>query len=207
MGKTRGHGSRRGAYKGRGKGRGEEDEESSEEEYEQPRGLGGQASTVGMLPPSDSDSDDGEEKAEKKEEKKEGEKEGEKEEKKEKKKEKKEKKSAQSKNAGKLPPSGSEDEEEDSSEEEDSGSDSDSDGAPAPAYLTQAAPRKKKTDDELDPETIRRDMERLQMIKERREQDRLKRIADEGWDRFAPVSETNKPPGHVPSDHPAHKEE
>jgi hypothetical protein len=27
----------------------------------------------------------------------------------------------------------------------------------------------------------------------RREQDRLKRIKDEGWDRFAPISETNKP--------------
>lgn len=44
MGKTRGHGSRRGAYRGgRGgsKGRaGDEDEDSSEEEYEQPRGLG-----------------------------------------------------------------------------------------------------------------------------------------------------------------------
>lgn len=26
-----------------------------------------------------------------------------------------------------------------------------------------------------------------------REDDRLKRIKDEGWDRFAPVSETNKP--------------
>jgi hypothetical protein len=26
-----------------------------------------------------------------------------------------------------------------------------------------------------------------------READRLKRIKEEGWDRFAPVSETNKP--------------
>jgi hypothetical protein len=28
---------------------------------------------------------------------------------------------------------------------------------------------------------------------DRREQDRLKRIAEEGWDRFAPISESNKP--------------
>jgi hypothetical protein len=44
MGKTRGHGSRRGAYRGAragaSKGRGEEDSDSEEEEYEQPRGLG-----------------------------------------------------------------------------------------------------------------------------------------------------------------------
>jgi hypothetical protein len=44
MGKTRGHGSRRGAYRGRGgggRGRGGEEEESSEEErYEQTRSLG-----------------------------------------------------------------------------------------------------------------------------------------------------------------------
>lgn len=44
MGKTRGHGSRRGAYRGAranaSKGRGEEEEDSSEEEYEQPKGVG-----------------------------------------------------------------------------------------------------------------------------------------------------------------------
>lgn len=44
MGKTRGHGSRRGAYRGArnaSKGRGgDEDDDSEEEEYEQPRGLG-----------------------------------------------------------------------------------------------------------------------------------------------------------------------
>jgi hypothetical protein len=38
-----------------------------------------------------------------------------------------------------------------------------------------------------------------------REEDRLKRIADEGWDRFAPVSEDNKPPGGIPSGHPSVK--
>ena len=41
-----------------------------------------------------------------------------------------------------------------------------------------------------------------------REDERLKRIADEGWDRFAPVSETNKPPGGgLPSDHPSQRKE
>jgi hypothetical protein len=42
MGKTRGHGSRRGAYKGSSRSKRDADEEgsSSEEEYEKPRGLG-----------------------------------------------------------------------------------------------------------------------------------------------------------------------
>jgi len=115
-----------------------------------------------------------------------------------------------------------------------------------------APPVSRKDDDAPDPEQIRKDMERLELIKQRRceirsrmtdprlhstwrrssralgganratatvsidpiahapappaspqhththaiasrEEDRLKRIRDEGWDRFAPVSETNKP--------------
>lgn len=40
------------------------------------------------------------------------------------------------------------------------------------------------------------DMARLELIRKKREDERQKRIAAEGWDRFAPVSETNKPPGH-----------
>lgn len=46
---------------------------------------------------------------------------------------------------------------------------------------------------------MRKDIERLQMIKDRREKERQARIAKEGWDRFAPVSETNKPPGGAPT--------
>lgn len=184
MGKTRGHGSKPKAYKGRKGPRAEGDEEgsSSEEEYEAPRGLGGQAATVGMLPPSDSEDEEEEAAGEKKEEKE----------------EKPQKPKGQNRNAGKLPPSGSED-------EEDGSDDESSDEAPEPAYLSAAAaPRKKKDDDAPDPEQIRKDMERLELIKQRREEDRLKRIRDEGWDRFAPVSETNKPPGHaVPVDHPS----
>ncbi|KIZ07482.1 hypothetical protein MNEG_0469 [Monoraphidium neglectum] len=180
MGKTRGHGTRRGGSKGRGRGpaRGRgEDEDSSEEEYE-PQQRAAKADDKG----------DKEAKAS----------------------------AGQSRNAGKLPPSGSEDEEED----EDSEDEESSDDAPEPAYLAQpAAPRKKwagelgllgtaagcgadggywrssgqKDDDEPDPAQIRKDMERLELIKNRREQDRLKRIRDEGWDRYAPISDTNKP--------------
>lgn len=44
---------------------------------------------------------------------------------------------------------------------------------------------------------VRKDLERLEMLKAKREADRQARIKAEGWDRFAPVTETNKPPaGH-----------
>jgi hypothetical protein len=49
------------------------------------------------------------------------------------------------------------------------------------------------------------DLERLKLIKERREQQRLERIKLEGWDRFAPISDTNKPPDNRPPDHPDFK--
>eukprot|EP00882_Tetradesmus_deserticola_P005202 GHRQ01005479.1.p2 GENE.GHRQ01005479.1~~GHRQ01005479.1.p2 ORF type:complete len:175 (+),score=72.59 GHRQ01005479.1:193-717(+) len=174
MGKTRGHGSRRGAYKG-SKGRGKEDEDS-EEEIEPQRGLGGQRSNVGMLPPSDSgDEDEGEEgkaaSKQKQEEKASNSKAG------------------QSKTAGKLPASGSEDEDED----EDDESEEESSEEPLNEYLASAPRKKKVVEEEPDPEQIRKDMERLEMIKKKREDDRLKRIRDEGWDRFAPISDTNKP--------------
>ncbi|WIA20517.1 hypothetical protein OEZ85_004913 [Tetradesmus obliquus] len=187
MGKTRGHGSRRGAYRG-SKGRGKEDEDS-EEEIEPQRGLGGQRSNVGMLPPSDSGSD---------EEGEEG-KEGEAADKQKQKAS--SSKGGQSKTAGKLPPSGSEDD-----EDEDESSEEESSEEPLNEYLASAPRKKKVVEEEPDPEQIRKDMERLELIKQKREQDRLKRIADEGWDRFAPISDTNKPPGHVPSDHPSNKE-
>ena len=35
-----------------------------------------------------------------------------------------------------------------------------------------------------------------------REDERLKRIRDEGYDRFAPINETNRPPDSVPSKRP-----
>lgn len=62
----------------------------------------------------------------------------------------------------------------------------------------QRAPRARNNGardvDEPDEAQVRRDMERLALVREKREQDRLRRIREEGWDRFAPVSETNKPP-------------
>jgi len=145
MGKTRGHGSRRGGYRGRGRGRGGGGGgDSDEDEVEPQRGLGGQNSTVGMLPPSDSD-DEGSEKekpAAAKPAKPQG----------------------QSSKVGQLPPSDS-DEDEDSEEEESE----DSEEPPMPEYLTQTAPKKKKEEeDEPDPEQIKKDMERLQLIKDRR---------------------------------------
>lgn len=42
------------------------------------------------------------------------------------------------------------------------------------------------------------DMERLALVRQRREAERQARIKEEGWDRFAPVSETNKPPVGAP---------
>lgn len=35
-----------------------------------------------------------------------------------------------------------------------------------------------------------------------REDERLKRIKDEGYDRYAPINETNRPPNTVPSKRP-----
>ncbi|GFR42101.1 hypothetical protein Agub_g2943 [Astrephomene gubernaculifera] len=185
MGKSRG-----GKYHSKGKprrGPAEEEEGSEEEEYEPQRGIGAQRANVGMLPPSDSEDEEGEPAA---------------------------KPAAkatgeastsqpaaasggQGKNAGKMPPS--------DSDEEGSGSDDDSDDDPTPEYL-RAAPTARKKEPEVEPrseEQVRKDLERLELIRKKREEDRLKRIATEGWDRFAPVSETNKPPGHVPSDHPS----
>ncbi|KAG2495307.1 hypothetical protein HYH03_006579 [Edaphochlamys debaryana] len=186
MGKSRG-----GKYrpKGRGPKKGPEDEDGSgsgsEEEVQRPMG---QRANVGMLPPSDSEEEEGEEGAEAKP------------------KEAKPKEAApstskeaggQSKTAGKLPPN-SDDE---GSDDDDSSDDDD----PTPEYL-KAAPVARKKEPEVEVRTeeqVRKDLERLELIRKKREDDRLKRIATEGWDRYAPVSETNKPPGSVPSDHPS----
>jgi hypothetical protein len=89
---------------------------------------------------------------------------------------------------GELPPN--------SSDEEGSSSD-DSEPAPAPPPR-----RAKKQDDDADPDQMAKDMERLKLARQQREQQRLKRIEQEGWDRYAPVSATNKPPDARPADHP-----
>lgn len=185
MGKSRG-----GKYhkKAPRRGPGEEEESSEEEEFIQ-RGVGGQRANVGMLPPSDSEEEaEGEEGAEPKP-----------------KKEADASTSAaaaggQSKTAGKMPPS-------DSEEEDDDDDDDDSDDDPTPEYL-RAAPTARKKEPAVEPrseEQLKKDFERLEIIKKKREEDRLKRIATEGWDRYAPVSDTNRPPGSVPTDHPSNK--
>lgn len=90
---------------------------------------------------------------------------------------------------GELPPNSSD-------EDSDGSSSSESEPEPAPP------PRRKKDADEVDPQAVARDLERLKLAREAREQQRLKRIEQEGWDRFAPVTETNKPPDARPADHP-----
>mmetsp|Transcript_18232 Transcript_18232/g.47589 ORF Transcript_18232/g.47589 Transcript_18232/m.47589 type:complete len:185 (+) Transcript_18232:97-651(+) len=183
MGKSRGgkyhHKPRERVQRLGARGEGAEEEEESSEEEAPVRQKLGQSSTVGLLPPSDSESEeegsDGEEKPSKKEEK-----------------------GGQASTVGKLPPT---------SDSEGSDSDSDSDGPPMNEYLTAPSQKKKQANApvERSPEDIRKEMERLQIVKKRREEDRLKRIATEGWDRFQPMSETNRPPGYVPSDHPTSK--
>lgn len=186
MGKSRGS---KKPYKGKGKGH----EDSDEEE---PVRLGGQSSNVGMLPPSDSEEEEEEE-------------------------EHGDKPAAPATSASGAAPSGTAasakqapaqpaskskkaDEDDEDDDDEDDDDDDDDDGAPVQEYLRAApAPKKKAQPEERDPEQIRKELERLELVRKKREQDRLKRIADEGWDRYAPVSETNKPPGSVPSDHPS----
>ena len=48
---------------------------------------------------------------------------------------------------------------------------------------------------EPDPETIAKDMARLEMIKAKRAKDAERRIAQDGWDRMKPLSADNHPPG------------
>ena len=48
---------------------------------------------------------------------------------------------------------------------------------------------------EPDPEQVSKDMERLALIKKKREQQAADRISKDGWDRMKPMSETNRPPG------------
>lgn len=170
-----------GKSRGKGKYRGPRgkpgDDDSSEEEF-----VGGQNANVGLLPPSDSDDEsevEVEAAAEEKPEKKQG---------------------GQSVTVGEMPPSDSDSEEDSEKEsEEESAKPVKAKGKP----VLPDEPRKKK--DEDDPEEIRKDIERLELIKRKREEARLKRIADEGWDRFSPESETNRRPGAVPKDHPAGK--
>ena len=102
----------------------------------------------------------------------------------------------QNPNVGLLPPSDSEEESESGGEGEDG------EKAVAKKPLVPAVPdaARRKKEEDLDPEQMREDMERLELVKRRREEQRLERIAKEGWDRFAPLCDTNRPP--LPSDFP-----
>jgi hypothetical protein len=120
---------------------------------------------------------------------------------------------------GMLPPSDSESESDDDSprggqpatagmmppSDSDSEGSGEEDGAEKPKKVAEKKPKELKPlvpdaprrnkEEEIDPGQLAVDMERLELVKKRREEQRLKRIADEGWDRFAPLTEDNRPPG------------
>jgi hypothetical protein len=96
---------------------------------------------------------------------------------------------------GELPPNSSD-------EDESSSSEDDSDIRPQSKSAAPAQQRRRPKDDEPDPEQVAKDMERLKLMKEKREKQRLERIEKEGWDRFSPLSATNKPPDGKSVDHP-----
>lgn len=134
-----------------------------------------QPATAGLLPPSDSDSDDSGPRG-------------------------------QNPRAGLMPSSSSDDDDDD----DDDGDDGDDNGdAPAAAAAGAAPtePRKSAKQRKADAEAAAINLERLRLVRERRERERTERIAAEGWDRFAPESETNRRPVVVPKDHPSLKAE
>ncbi|MEW5302231.1 MAG: hypothetical protein WDW36_005033 [Sanguina aurantia] len=97
-------------------------------------------------------------------------------------------------------------EEDETDEDEDS---SDEDDAPAagarplpsrPAaaaapqnYLSQPAKPKDVAVIERDPEEIRQEVERLALIRKKRDADKVQRIKMDGWDRYLPVGDGNRP--------------
>ncbi|KAJ9517316.1 hypothetical protein QJQ45_016685 [Haematococcus lacustris] len=173
MGKSKGGKYFKPPRKPRPPGAGADDDASSSEEEDKKfqqgnRGLRGQTATAGMLPPSGSDSED---------------------------------EPAPAKPAPKPAPKPAAKKPADSDSDESSSEDesSSSDDAPVNDYLSGPRVPKKvaSTTEERDPETIRKDLERLELIRAKREQDRAKRIAAEGWDRFAPVSDTNRSGGRL----------
>eukprot|EP00310_Coccolithus_braarudii_P019369 CAMPEP_0183351996 /NCGR_PEP_ID=MMETSP0164_2-20130417/26744_1 /TAXON_ID=221442 /ORGANISM="Coccolithus pelagicus ssp braarudi, Strain PLY182g" /LENGTH=234 /DNA_ID=CAMNT_0025524321 /DNA_START=35 /DNA_END=740 /DNA_ORIENTATION=- len=91
----------------------------------------------------------------------------------------------QNPNAGMLPPN---------SDEEDDDDDDD----PAPAVQLTRKEREQleaQKSEEPSPEQIAKDMERLQMIRDKRAKDAANRIAKDGYDRMKPLSADNHPPG------------
>jgi len=80
--------------------------------------------------------------------------------------------------AGDLPPN--------SSDEESSDDESD---------IQRPMPQMKTRQQLIEEREMAEQMAKLKLVKERREQQRLDRIKAEGWDRFAPLTGDNYPPG------------
>jgi len=107
--------------------------------------------------------------------------------------------------AGLMPPSDSEDEEEG---EEGEGKPRKMDKGPsedAEAAATSGGGAPQLTRKEQ--KALVADMDRLALVRQRREAERQARIKEEGWDRFAPVSETNRPPAGAPKKKDAEEDE
>lgn len=77
-----------------------------------------------------------------------------------------------------------------SSSDEESDGDNDESSSSEEEVEPVRQPRRKPVD-EPDPAQVAADLARLELIKQRREQQRLERIAAEGFDRFAPPSDNN----------------
>mmetsp|Transcript_2680 Transcript_2680/g.7872 ORF Transcript_2680/g.7872 Transcript_2680/m.7872 type:complete len:198 (+) Transcript_2680:80-673(+) len=152
---------RRGMERGRGQG---DEESGSEEDDDKPKRSGNkmaqQSSTVGMLPPSDSEDESGDEAPPKNK-----------------------GKPVKKVQPGDMPPSGS-----DSDSGSDDGSSSDAGPPPPRRELTRRerealeAQRAKP-----DPEQVAAEMERLRIVREKRAAQAAARIAAEGFDRYAPT--------------------
>jgi len=108
--------------------------------------------------------------------------------------------------AGLMPPSDSEDEEEGEEGVEGKPRKKDkgpSEDAEAAATSGGGAPQLTRKEQKA----LVADMDRLALVRQRREAERQARIKEEGWDRFAPVSETNRPPAGAPKKRDAEEEE
>ena len=115
---------------------------------------------------------------------------------------------AQSDTAGMLPPNSSDEEEEEEEPKKGKGqsatagmmppgsSDEESDDEPQQPQLTRKEREQLEAqqEEEPDPEQIAKDMDRLAIIKKRREEQAAARIEKDGWDRMKPMSEDNHPP-------------
>lgn len=185
-------------------GKPEEEEETEQKGGKSGRGLGGQSANAGMMPPSDSDSDEeSEDDAPAK---------------------------GQNKNAGMMPPSDSDEDDEDDGPPPPKvrceGVAHASCTRPAARACRRPRPRARRPlsharggrqgkkaaapveltrkereqleaqkEPEVDPEVARKQMAQLELVKKRRAEQAAKRVAADGWDRYAPVTETNRPPG------------